>query len=69
MRNEKIYRSGNEIHIFSIICGIPSRFFVRTINSSKCLKTKKNEINVQIFNEKEIGNLGILLVYYKKMNK
>ncbi len=45
---------------------IQIKFFERTINSSKCLKTKKDEINVQIFNEKGIGNFGILLDYYNK---
>ena len=69
MRNDKTYGSGNEIHIFSTMCGIQIKYFVRTINSSKCLKKKKDEINVQIFNEKGIGNFGVLLDYYKKNEK
>ena len=41
MRNDKTYGSGNEIHIFSTMCGIQIKYFVRIINSSKCLKKKR----------------------------
>ncbi len=50
MRNDKIYEYRNEIYIFSIMCGVQIKYFVLIINSSKCYKTKKDEINLQIFN-------------------
>ena len=43
IRNEKIYECRNEIYFFSIMCGIQIKYFV--INSSKCYKNKKNEVN------------------------
>ena len=47
------------------MCGIQIKYFVRT-NSIKCYKTKKDEINLQIFNKNRKGNFGVLLDYYKK---
>ena len=66
MRNDIIYGAGNEIYFFSIMCGIQIKYFVRINNSSKCYKTKKDEINLQIFNKNRKGNFGVLLDYYKK---
>ena len=69
MRNDKIYEYRNEIYIFSIMCGVQIKYFVLIINSSKCYKTKKDEINLQIFNENGKGNLGVLIDHYKKNEK
>ena len=69
MRNDKIYERRNEIYFFSLMCGIQIKyFFVRRINSSKCLKTKKDEINLQIINGKGKGNFGVLLGLYLMKN-
>ena len=68
MRNDKSYWIGTEIYFFSIICGIQIKYFVRTINSSKCYKTKKDEINLQIINGKGKGNFGVLLGLYLMKN-
>ena len=44
MRNDKIIYTGTEEQIFSIICGIKIMYYLRIINNSKCLKTKKDQI-------------------------
>ena len=59
MRNDKIYGTGNEIYFFSIMCGIKIKYFLRTINSSICNKTKKDEINLQKLNKNGKGNFGL----------
>ena len=69
MRNDKIYERRNEIYFFSIMCGIQIKYFVLTIYSSKCYKTKKDEINLQIINGKGKGNFGVLLGRNKKNEK
>ena len=69
MRNDKIYECRNEIYFFSIMCGIQIKYFVLTIYSSKCYKTKKDEINLQIINENGKGNFGVLLGRNKKNEK
>ena len=51
MRKDKIYGTGTEAQIFSIICGIKIMYYMRTINSSKCLKSKKDEVRKIEMNE------------------
>ena len=62
MRNDKIYGSGIELEVFSIICGIKIKCFRRKINISK---TKKDQVEKIIINEKGIGNFGLLLDFYQ----
>ena len=65
MRNDKTFGTGTEAQVFSIICGIKIEYFMRIINSSKCLKNKNDQVKEIIINEKGIGNFGLLLDIYK----
>ena len=50
MRNDNIFSTGTETQIFNVICGI---YYMGTINNSKCLKTKKDQIRKIKMNENE----------------
>ena len=65
MRNDKTFGTGTEAQVFSIICGIKIMYYLRIINSSKCLKDKNDQVKEIIINEKGIGNFGLLLDIYK----
>ena len=65
MRNDKTFGTGTEAQVFSIICGIKIMYYLRIINSSKCLKNKNDQVKEIIINEKGIGNFGLLLDIYK----
>ena len=61
MRNDKIFGTGTEEQVFSVIYGIKIMYFMRMINSSKCLKTKKDQVRNIVMNENGIDKFGLLL--------